>query len=63
MNRYITLLMGEIPRLSDTENGYGPEGKNYLAHVDIPEEVNNAFNELKKQYGSLIREADPLYAS
>lgn len=63
MNRYITLLMGEIPRLSDTENGYGPEGKNYLAHVDIPEEVNNAFIELKKQYGSLIREANPLYAS
>lgn len=61
--RYITLLMGEIPRLSDNKDGYGPEGKNYLAHVDIPEKVISAFNELKKYYSSSIREANPLYAS
>ncbi len=63
VERYITLLMGEIPRLSDDKNGYGPEGKNYLAHVDIPEKVVSAFIELKKYYGSSIREANPLYAS
>jgi hypothetical protein len=59
--RYITLLMGEIPRLSDTKGGYGPQGKNYLAHVDIPEEVYQAFAELKKHYGASIRNANPLY--
>ena len=30
MERYISLLMGEIPRLSDNEKGYGPEGKRFL---------------------------------
>ncbi len=63
MERYITLLMGEIPRLSDDAEGYGPNGKNYIAHVEVPIEVNNAFMELKKVYGAFIREANPLYAS
>lgn len=63
MERYISLLMGEIPRLSDDENGYGPKGKNFIAHVDIPGEVKNAFAELQEEYGALVREANPLYAS
>lgn len=61
IQRYITLLMGEIPRLYDDENGYGPKGKGYIAHVDVPNEVYNAFSELKKEYSELIRKADPLY--
>lgn len=63
MNRYISLLMGEIPRLSDDANGYGPNGKGFIAHVDIPSEVRNAFNELCNEYSELIREANTLYAS
>ncbi|PJI10315.1 MULTISPECIES: hypothetical protein [Clostridium] len=63
IEKYITLLMGEIPRLSDDDEGYGPNGKNYIAHVEIPIEVSNAFMELKKVYGSSIRKANPLYAS
>ena len=63
MERYVALLMGEIPRLTDNENGYGPKGKNFIAHVDIPKEVEFAFEELKKEYGESIREADPVYAS
>lgn len=63
MNRYITLLMGEIPRLSDSIEGYGPNGKGYIAHVDIPSEVKTAFMELKEEYAGMIREANPLYAS
>jgi uncharacterized SAM-binding protein YcdF (DUF218 family) len=39
INRYIGLLLGEIARLHDDENGYGPRGKNFLPHVDIPTEV------------------------
>lgn len=61
MERYVNLLMGEIPRLSDDENGYGPNGKGFIAHVDIPPEVRNAFDELCKVYS--VREANPLYAS
>ena len=61
MDRYVNLLMGEIPRLTDDANGYGPKGKDYIAHVEVPEEVKTAFEELKKLYE--IREANPLYAS
>lgn len=39
LDRFISLLMGEIPRLRDDQNGYGPRGKNFIAHVDIPPEV------------------------
>lgn len=63
MDRYVELLMGEIPRLADNADGYGPRGKNYIAHVDIPAEVEKAFEELKKVYGENIREANPLYAA
>ena len=63
IERYLTLLMGEIPRLSDDVNGYGPKGKDYIAHVDIPEKVEQAFLELKQVYGSMVREANPRFAS
>ena len=63
MDRYVNLLMGEIPRLSDDGKGYGPKGKNYIAHVDILEEVRNAFEDLKRVYGEKTREANPLFAS
>ncbi|OUM58020.1 hypothetical protein PIROE2DRAFT_16815 [Piromyces sp. E2] len=63
MERYVNLLMGEIPRLSDNEHGYGPKGKNFIDHVDIPEKVIQAFELLKQVYGNEIREANPLYAS
>jgi uncharacterized SAM-binding protein YcdF (DUF218 family) len=61
IDRYISLLMGEIPRLSDDANGYGPNGKNYIAHFDIPVNVLKAFEELKEVY--TVRAANPLYAS
>jgi hypothetical protein len=38
-DRYLGMLLGEIARLRDDENGYGPRGKNFLPHVDIPAEV------------------------
>lgn len=63
MERYISLLMGEIPRLSDDENGYGPNGKGFIAHVEIPIDVRNAFDKLCKEYTGQVREANPLYAS
>lgn len=63
MEKYITLLMGEIPRLTDDPNGYGPMGMDYIAHVEIPFPVAEAFAELKKTYAGMVREANPLYAS
>lgn len=63
MDRYISLLLGEIPRLADNVEGYGPRGKDFIAHVDIPEEVEKAFAILKADYANLVREANPLYAA
>ena len=61
VERYVTLLMGEIPRLSPA--GYGPKGKGYIAHVEIPDTVRSAFAFLQARCPGLVREANPLYAS
>lgn len=39
IERYVGLLLGEIDRLRDDANGYGPNGRNYFDHVDIPIDV------------------------
>lgn len=61
MDRYISLIMGEIPRLMDDEKGYGPRGKGYIAHEDIPPDVRKAFDELLEQYE--VRKANPEFSS
>lgn len=43
IERYFDLLMGEIPRLTDDAEGYGPRGREYIAHVSIPEAVSDGF--------------------
>lgn len=48
--RLIDLIMGEIPRLKDDENGYGPKGKGFISHVEVPEEVMNSYNSLLDFY-------------
>lgn len=62
MERYINLLLGEIVRLSDDCGGYGPKGKNFIAHVAIPAKVREAFSELEKEYAGMVRKANPQYA-
>ena len=44
--RFLDIVMGEIPRLRDDKTGYGPNGKGFIAHVDIPEEVIAAYERL-----------------
>jgi len=41
------LIMGEIPRLKDDSNGYGPCGKKFIAHVHVPSEIEEHYNTLK----------------
>lgn len=60
VERYIKLLMGDTARLQDNSEGYGPKGKNFIAHVDVPEKVLAAFNYLKNYFE--VREANPNYA-
>ena len=61
IDRYVNLLMGEIPRLTDDADGYGPNGKNFIAHVDIPDEVRTAYAALQPVYGT--RAANTAFAS
>lgn len=46
LERFIELILGEIPRLRDDENGYGPCGRDFIAHVDVPNEVEMARSRL-----------------
>lgn len=46
--RFLDLVVGEVPRLRDDAGGYGPKGQGYIAHVDIPEDVERAFKRLRK---------------
>ncbi len=46
ITRYLDLISGEIPRLRDDNKGYGPNGKNFIAHIDIPSDILEKYNEL-----------------
>lgn len=56
LKRLVDLLMGEIPRLRDDCNGYGPKGKGFLVHVDIPENVEKAWRYLDGLLGTKGRD-------
>jgi uncharacterized SAM-binding protein YcdF (DUF218 family) len=48
MDRFLALIMGEIPRLRDDPQGYGPKGKGFILHVDIPNRIEAAYALLKE---------------
>lgn len=43
LDRFLSLLLGEIPRLNDSKDGYGPNGKGFISHVDIPDDIFTAY--------------------
>ncbi|GAD98582.1 hypothetical protein NECHADRAFT_86480 [Paecilomyces variotii No. 5] len=45
--RFYDLIMGEIPRVRDDERGYGPKGKGFITHVDVPSDVEEAWERLR----------------
>ncbi|KAJ5407729.1 hypothetical protein N7509_001612 [Penicillium cosmopolitanum] len=49
--RFLELILGEIPRLRDDEQGYGPKGRGFIAHVDIPAAVEEAWLRLVSTVG------------
>jgi uncharacterized SAM-binding protein YcdF (DUF218 family) len=46
MDRFLALVLGEIRRLRDDGDGYGPKGQNFLPHVEIPEPVIESYERL-----------------
>lgn len=55
LERYLELIMGEIPRLRDNEKGYGPKGANFIEHVDIPDNIKIAYEKLSSIVGNKYR--------
>ena len=55
VDNLLQLVMGEIPRLRDDENGYGPNGHGFFGHVDLPEEVEAAFGRLLETHAAKVR--------
>lgn len=53
--RFLDLLLGEIPRLRDDEYGYGPQGRGFISHVDIPADVEAAHARLSEIVGMRSR--------
>lgn len=51
MERFVDLIMGEVPRLRDDECGYGPCGKGFITHVDVPQQVDEAWDRLRLSLG------------
>ena len=52
--RFVGLCLGEVPRLRDDEQGYGPRGKGFIGHVDIPAAVEEAFARLTARYAPRV---------
>lgn len=50
--RFLELILGEIPRLRDDGEGYGPNGRGFISHVDIPARIEEAWRRLVKQLGT-----------
>lgn len=48
VDRYLALVVGEIPRLRNDETGYGPRGRDFIVNVDFPDEVEAAWQILRQ---------------
>lgn len=45
--RYISLILGELPRIRNDAQGYGPKGRDFITHVEIPAQVTQAWQLLQ----------------
>ena len=62
LETFLQLLLGEIDRLTDDGQGYGPRGRDFVVHVDVPPEVRSAASRLRNACGEEGRPPDERYA-
>ncbi|WP_312267791.1 YdcF family protein [Pseudescherichia sp.] len=43
VERYLSLIPGELARLRDDSEGYGPNGRGFIVHVEMPDEIAHAW--------------------
>ncbi|MFD0897846.1 ElyC/SanA/YdcF family protein [Loigolactobacillus binensis] len=60
LDKYVSLLLGELGRLTDDQTGYGPAGKNFIVHIAVPAALQTAAAELRQHFAT--RQADPRFA-
>jgi len=53
LERFVSLLLGEVRRLHDDEHGYGPRGAGFLDHVDVPDDVLAAAGRVAQAFPNL----------
>ena len=52
---FLSLVLGEIRRLHDDENGYGPKGTGFIPHVDVPKDILQSYQRCEKYLNRLTR--------
>lgn len=52
---FLSLVLGEIRRLNDDSEGYGPKGANFIPHVDVPQAVLESYRRCQKYLEPLER--------
>jgi hypothetical protein len=57
MRRFTSLVLGEVRRLRDDEEGYGPRGAGFIDHVDVPPDVVDAHRRLVAAQAGSVRQA------
>lgn len=57
LDRYISMVLGEVRRLRDDKEGYGPLGLGFIGHVDVPRAVEHAWQRLmaESELAALVR--------
>lgn len=53
--QYVSLLLGEMKRVIDNEDGYGPKGTNYIEHIDVPSHVLKSYTIVQNTYKNCVR--------
>jgi hypothetical protein len=53
--RYISLLMGEVPRLRNDKLGYGPKGMGFIDACEVPTDAENAAGTIARLGGDKTR--------
>jgi hypothetical protein len=54
-DRFVSLALGEVRRLRDDADGYGPRGAGFIGHVDLPADVEEAARRLLTQVEDHLR--------
>jgi hypothetical protein len=49
--RFLQMVLGELQRLQDNENGYGPKGKNFIEAVTLPAGFDATYRVLLENFG------------